>query len=93
MSPESMKRLFEPFMQADASAARKYEGTGLGLAITRRIARLLGGDVTVASAIGAGSTFTLRTPVVARVAAEGGDVSVGVSLKNIVRAAGSGGAE
>ena len=51
-------RLFQPFTQVDASPSRKYEGTGLGLAISRQLARVLGGDVTVSSELGKGSTFT-----------------------------------
>jgi signal transduction histidine kinase len=62
ISPEAMSRLFQPFVQADASTTRAFGGTGLGLAITRRLARLLGGDVTVKSAMGQGSAFTLRVP-------------------------------
>jgi signal transduction histidine kinase/ActR/RegA family two-component response regulator len=62
MSDQQMKRLFQPFIQADATTTRNFGGTGLGLAITQRLARLLGGDVTVASELGKGTTFTLYVP-------------------------------
>jgi signal transduction histidine kinase len=64
ISPETQARLFRPFVQADASTTRAYGGTGLGLAITRRLAQMLGGDVTVKSTLGQGATFTLRVPAI-----------------------------
>jgi hypothetical protein len=55
-------KLFEEFTQADAATAQRFGGTGLGLAITRKLARMMGGDVTVASEPGKGSVFTVRLP-------------------------------
>jgi signal transduction histidine kinase/CheY-like chemotaxis protein len=62
MTPAQLERLFQPFSQADASTTRKYGGTGLGLAITKRFIEMMGGEVTVGSAPGHGSAFTLRLP-------------------------------
>jgi signal transduction histidine kinase len=62
MTDAQLGRLFEAFSQADSSTSRRYGGTGLGLALVRHFAQLMGGDVTVTSAHGAGSTFTVRLP-------------------------------
>jgi signal transduction histidine kinase len=62
MTPEQRAKLFEEFSQADRTTAQHFGGTGLGLAITRKLARMMGGDVTVTSEPGKGSVFTVRLP-------------------------------
>jgi GAF domain-containing protein/CheY-like chemotaxis protein/anti-sigma regulatory factor (Ser/Thr protein kinase) len=62
MTAEQMTRLFQEFSQADAQTTRRFGGTGLGLALSRRLCRMMGGDVTVLSEPGRGSTFTIRLP-------------------------------
>jgi signal transduction histidine kinase len=62
LTAEQQAKLFQEFTQADSLTARRYGGTGLGLALSRKLARMMGGDVTVASEPGKGSVFTVRLP-------------------------------
>ena len=62
MTADQMSKLFQEFSQASSATASKYGGTGLGLAISRRFCQMMGGDITVESAPGSGSTFTIRLP-------------------------------
>src|SRR5690606_3308509 len=89
MTAEQIGGLFQPFRQAAPETARKYGGTGLGLAISLRFARMLGGDIAVASEPGAGSTFTLTLPLDAttspsserpEIVRPGGDAGRGIVL-------------
>ena len=62
LTTEQQAKLFQEFTQADSLTARRYGGTGLGLALSRKLARMMGGDVTVTSEPGKGSIFTVRLP-------------------------------
>jgi GAF domain-containing protein/DNA-binding response OmpR family regulator/anti-sigma regulatory factor (Ser/Thr protein kinase) len=64
MTPGQMNKLFQEFTQADVATGRKYGGTGLGLALSRRLCRMMGGEITVESEPGRGSAFTVRLPAI-----------------------------
>ena len=78
MTPEQQAKVFEAFTQADDSTTRNYGGTGLGLAITKSFCRLMGGDVTLTSEAGKGTTFMVRLPAVTRAAS---DIAVSATEK------------
>ena len=79
ISPSVLPKLFQDYIQADASISRRFGGTGIGLAITRKFSILLGGEVNVSSKPGEGACFTLDLP--AKLVIEGSDAGVGPSSK------------
>src|SRR5262249_9213275 len=80
IKPEDHQRIFAEFQQIDSGYARQQQGTGLGLALVRSFVRMMGGDITVQSAPGEGSTFTVRLPVRYRASADQPDCSPSTAL-------------
>ena len=89
IAPEHLATIFEPFVQVDMGHTRTREGTGLGLAISRRLARLMGGDLTASSEPGRGSSFTLWLPGVPAVRADGSGSDCAIVERRAVRVRGA----
>jgi signal transduction histidine kinase len=83
MTPEQLAKVFDAFAQADASTTRKYGGTGLGLTITRKFCEMMGGNLSVESESGRGTTFTILLP--AEVAGEARPAAAGPGSINASR--------
>jgi hypothetical protein len=79
MNEEDLQVIFDEFTQADSSQTRTVEGTGLGLTITRRLVQMHGGEISVESEQGKGSTFTVKLPVATRISS---DVTVKLASSN-----------
>ena len=62
IAPEAMERIWQPFKQADLTIGRRFGGTGLGLAISRKLVEMMGGEITVDSKLGSGTSFRVRLP-------------------------------
>jgi signal transduction histidine kinase len=76
LTDEQQQRLFRPFAQGDTSISRKYGGTGLGLALVWRFYQLMGGEVTVKSALGEGASFTVQLPVTVVAATDSAELAL-----------------
>ena len=83
IAPEKLRAIFEPFVQADSGHTRVREGSGLGLTIGQRLARAMGGDLTVESTVGVGSAFSLWLPTEAAAVEAGGDTSVETAISSV----------
>ena len=86
IDPKAQFELFEPFVQADAGTTRKHGGTGLGLSISRHLVRMMGGDISLQSKLGGGSTFSFEVPTSRAAPTEVARPTVGPSIRGNVAA-------